>query len=507
MKVDGSRAQSVSARIVASFLFMLLAFATALLFASISLHRASEEMDELGRGMVPVALRVAQLRAMQETVATMVDGLSDERSAGSTRHILSTLLSERTALFAELENTLETLAKQMPKTASIAKTLRNEIHDIDEALEADTSDLEGLVLALAQTDRETAQRVLDHFGQIEQDGSRRLRASSDRISSVISSLAEEARARERRALYVVVAITVMAIAFGIALTLRARKMLLPLGALRARARDVAQGDLTKKDIRPAEDELGELQQTFEDMVFAISRAREQAVSNERFAAIGKMAAHVTHEIRNPLTSIGLNLEMLEEDLPSEKGEMRSLVGAIRTEVERLERLSEDYLRVARLPSPRLEADDIASSVSQIIDFEKRDMERAGCTVKLQIESPPPAAQFDEAQIRQSLLNLLRNARESMPQGGEIDVRVFSEGLSGIVTVADRGQGASEEARLHMFDPFFSTKGQGTGLGLAITRQILEAHGGTVTYSVREGGGSVFSMMLPLTASNRGMSDR
>jgi two-component system, NtrC family, sensor kinase len=495
---------SVSSRIVAFFVVMLISFAAALLFASVSLHRASEEMDELGKGMVPIALRVAQLRAIQETVGTMVDGLSEEKSAGSTKPILRTLLAERTALFDELQNVLT--ERYASRTSAVAKSLRSEMNDAEESLQEDSSDLDALVLSLSAGDRETSQRVLDHFSQVETEGKRKLRISSEKIAAVIRSMSEDARVREQRALYLVIGTTFLSLLLGAALTLRARKMLVPLGALRTRARDVAQGDLTQKKVYPADDELGELQQSFEDMVFAVSKAREQAVSNERFAAIGKMAAHVTHEVRNPLTSIGLNLEMLEEDLPEGKTESRSLVSAIRSEVERLERISEDYLRVARLPSPRLEADDIAASVRQIIDFERRDMDRAGCHVSLTIEGSPPAAQFDEAQIRQSLLNLLRNAREAMPQGGTIDVRVYSEGLSGIVTVADRGPGIAEETRAHMFDPFFSTKGEGTGLGLAITRQIVEAHGGKVTHAHRDGGGSIFAISLPLTASNRGLVD-
>ena len=89
----------------------------------------------------------------------------------------------------------------------------------------------------------------------------------------------------------------------------------------------------------------------------------------------------------------------------------------------------------------------------------------------------PPALFDEAQLRQALLNLLRNAREAMPGGGPIEVRVAAEGMSVVIDVDDRGGGIPEQIRARVFDPFFSTKGEGTGLGLAITRHIVEAHGG------------------------------
>jgi signal transduction histidine kinase len=266
---------------------------------------------------------------------------------------------------------------------------------------------------------------------------------------------------------------------------------------------VAQGDLTAREVRPGDDEIAELAATFEDMVSAVARARTEALSNERLAAIGKMAAHVTHEIRNPLSSIGLNVELLEEELTSGTADAgaRGLLSAIAREVGRLEQLSEEYLRVARLPSPRMEAEDVAALVRDVAAFTKKEMERASCVVNVSVEGDAsgtvPPALFDEAQLRQALLNLLRNAREAMPTGGVIDAVVRAEGMSVVVVVDDRGSGISEEVRARIFDPFFSTKGEGTGLGLAITRQIVEAHGGTISCEPRAGGGTSFRIALPI----------
>ena len=108
--------------------------------------------------------------------------------------------------------------------------------------------------------------------------------------------------------------------------------------------------------------------------------------------------------------------------------------------------------------------------------------------------------FDEAQIRQAILNLVRNAREAMPRGGRVDLCVSAEGMNVVVSVSDRGGGIPPEIRDRVFDPFFSTKGEGTGLGLAITRRIVEAHGGTLTCDAREGGGTTFRLTLPLASS-------
>jgi signal transduction histidine kinase len=200
-----------------------------------------------------------------------------------------------------------------------------------------------------------------------------------------------------------------------------------------------------------------------------------------------------------LSSIGLNIELLEEELAKARvpPETRSLLEAITREVQRLEHLSEEYLRVARLPSPRMEADDVATAVRDVVTFARPEIERAGCTVNVTVAQPLPPALFDESQLRQALLNLLRNAREAMQDGGAIDVQVAAEGMSVVIDVADRGGGIPADIRARVFDPFFSTKGEGTGLGLAITRQIVEAHGGSITCDSRDGGGTRFRIALPI----------
>jgi signal transduction histidine kinase len=288
----------------------------------------------------------------------------------------------------------------------------------------------------------------------------------------------------------------------VAVSLHTRRLLAPLARVTERAKVVASGDLEAQRVEPTGDEIGELAVAFEKMVAAMATAQSRALSNERLAAIGKMAAHVTHEIRNPLSSIGLNIELLEEELAQKdvRGESRALLKAITREVERLEHLSEEYLRVARLPQPRMEADDVAALVQDLGAFVRPEMERASCSVRLDVANDLPPALFDEAQIRQALLNLLRNAREAMSDGGPIDVRAFADGMSVVVSVEDRGGGIPDEIRARVFDPFFSTKGEGTGLGLAITRQIVEAHGGTLSCDRRDGGGTVFRVSLPIAPS-------
>jgi signal transduction histidine kinase len=136
-------------------------------------------------------------------------------------------------------------------------------------------------------------------------------------------------------------------------------------------------------------------------------------------------------------------------------------------------------------------------VREIVAFARPEMDRAGLELELDVQRDVPQALFDEGQIRQAILNVLRNAREAMADGGKIEVYVRAEGMSVVVGVDDRGSGIPEDVRSRIFDPFFSTKGEGTGLGLAITRQIVEAHGGSIVVEPREGGGTSFRLLLPI----------
>ena len=479
----------------------VIAFAVTLGWGVVAQRRAADDSVEIARGYVPVAMRLAQLRAAQSTLSTLVDGIPDEREPGSTRALLDTLVGARRTMFVETRSAMtQTLpAVGSDATRTLAGQLAGELDGIETLLDGDRALLEQLYVAIASENRDSINRLLIPLGALEHDADKRLRLLAGRVSASIDALSSEARDRELRSIWALAVLAALTLAVGLVVSLHVRRLLAPLARVTGRARAVAAGDLTVREVAPSDDEIGQLEAAFEKMVSGVSSAQALALSNERLAAIGKMAAHVTHEIRNPLSAMGLNVEMLEDELSQsgERAEVKSLLAAIKREVQRLEHLSEEYLRVARLPEPRMEADDVAAAVREIVEFARPEVELAGCTVKLDVGADLPPALFDEAQLRQALLNLLRNAREAMPSGGAIEVRVAAEGMSVVVDVDDRGGGISDAIRARVFDPFFSTKGEGTGLGLAITRHIVEAHGGHVTCEAREGGGTRFRIALPI----------
>ena len=494
---------SVARQVLATFAITVVAFAATLGWGIVAQRRAADDSVELGRGYVPVAMRLAQLRAAQTTLSTLVDGIPDEREPGSMRVLLETLAGARRTMFVETRTALsQTLpAVGSDSTRVLARQLAAELDAVDSMLETDPALFDRLFAAIAVADRDGINRTIVSLGALEHDADKRLRVLAGRLSASIDELSSAARDRELRSIWALAVLAALTLAVGLVVSLHVRRLLAPLARVTRRAQAVARGDLTAREVAPSDNEIGQLEAAFEKMVSGLSRAQALALSNERLAAIGKMAAHVTHEIRNPLSAMSLNVEMLEEELAHDdrarRAEGKNLLAAIQREVQRLEHLSEEYLRVARLPQPSMEADDVAAAVRDIVEFARREIENAGCTVLLKVADRVPTALFDEAQLRQALLNLLRNAREAMPAGGPVDVRVAAEGMSVVVDVEDRGGGIPEEIRARVFDPFFSTKGEGTGLGLAITRHILEAHGGAVTCEPRPGGGTRFRISLPI----------
>jgi two-component system NtrC family sensor kinase len=492
---------TIARRVLASFAVTLVAFTVTLGWGIVAQRRAADDSVEIGRGYAPTAMRLAQLRAAQGTLSTLVDGIPDEREPGSTRALLETLIGARRTMFAD---TRAALSQALPAvgsdaTRALARQLAGELDSIESTLEPDRTQFEHLFAAIASGDADGINRTIVSLGALEHDADKRLRSLAARLSASIDELSSAARDRELRSIAGLALLAALTLAVGLVVSLHVRRLLAPLARVTARAQAVARGDLTARAVEPSDDEIGQLEAAFERMVSGLAGAQAAALSNERLAAIGKMAAHVTHEIRNPLSAMGLNVEMLEEELAKEDGraEVKALLAAIHREVQRLEHLSEEYLRVARLPQPRMESEDVAATVREVVDFATPEIRSAGCAVTLESGEGLPTALFDEAQIRQALLNLLRNAREAMPGGGPIEVRVAAMGMSVTIDVEDRGGGIPAEIRSRVFDPFFSTKGEGTGLGLAITRHIVEAHGGTVACEPRPGGGTRFRLALPI----------
>jgi signal transduction histidine kinase len=480
----------VAARVFGAFAVVVVAFAAASGFSVFAQRRAVAEANLMRAGYFPLALAVRDVIANQATWNTQLNHSTSADNPADIRVWFEFAGQGRPALFARARSAISRafLEQGSPQSQRIGRELMRDIDEAERFVSPDGEQLERMFEALERHDRAQADRLNDELSKRGVQEGVRLAQIEKRVEENVDRLVAQARTRERVATWLLVSLTLATVAIGAGMAVYARRMLLPLGLVTERAKAVALGDLKPRPAVVSNDEIGELAATFEGMVSAIARANEQLLASERLATIGKMAAHVTHEIRNPLSSIALNLELLEEELPASAEEANSLLRAIKAEVERLSGLSEQYLSVARQRPQQKRPEKLGEIVEEACEFVRRELSQAGITLQLSIE-PAVGERFlpvDEAQVRQALLNLLRNAREAMPNGGRVVVKLLEAEGGGLdLIVDDEGVGMPSTTRERLFEPFFTTKQHGTGLGLAITRQIAEAHGGGIRVEARE----------------------
>jgi two-component system, NtrC family, sensor histidine kinase PilS len=229
----------------------------------------------------------------------------------------------------------------------------------------------------------------------------------------------------------------------------------------------------------------------------LRRMQEVAQKSERLAAVGRLAAGVAHEIRNPLAAISGSIELLST-APSGAQESTELMGIVLREVERLNALITELLEFARPRRTDPQHLDVGATLAEMLRVFENDKRLASARVEL--SAPEPVwVDADAGQLRQLIWNLLRNAAEASPQGAPISVEVTAEPETWArITVRDRGPGISDENRARIFEPFFSTKEGGTGLGLATVHRIVEEHHGLIEVERPQGGGTAFTVRLPRT---------
>jgi two-component system NtrC family sensor kinase len=503
-EASGRRAlrRSVAARVLGSYALVTLAFALVAGWSIVAQRSAAHETRLVRTGYFPLALALRDLVAKQDTWNTQLNHITAAKNPADIRVWFdASLRVGRPRTFEEVRGavTRAFLMEGEPVTRGVGEVLLRDVREIEAFVASDGVQLDRLFQALDRGDAAEAERLRDELVTRGSQASTRLAKLEQSVKRRVDSLLEAARARELLAIRLLVGLAVVALFVGLSMAVYARRVLRPVAAITERARAVARGDLEPQSAVASDDEIGELSATFEQMVAAIARANEQLVQAERLATIGKMAAHVTHEIRNPLSSIALNLELLEEQIPNGDAETKGLFRAIGKEVERLSALSQQYLSFARRREPLRELEDVGQIALEAAEFVRPELKQKGVELALEVEPDLPAVPCDESQLKQALFNLLRNAREAMPSGGTIRLGVHRDGEQAIaVTVDDEGPGIDPAVQARLFEPFFTTKSGGTGLGLAITQHIAASSGGSIACEPGPGGrGTRFSLHLPI----------
>ncbi len=491
--------RTVAGRLLASYLVVLAAFAVTVGWSLLGLRDAARDAAVLRSAYLPLSLSIGEALAGQNVLNAQLNHITAAHNPADARQWIETAHRLRPLTFAKIRNAAVRGFEGRQDRGGLREHVLAETAAIERNLGEDDAKLEQLLHLLSQGDRSRAEVVRDELVATAAAAAKRLRGLRERVDDEMTALSAAAEARQRRSLLLLIGLSVLTLLVGLGISVYARRVLGPLSAVTERVRAVGEGDLRPRKVVATDDEIGELATAFEAMVAAIERARAELVQAERLATIGKMAAHITHEVRNPLSSISLNLELLEEEVAAggPSADTAQLVSAIRGEVERLSRVAEQYLAAARNPRLELEPEDVGELTRECCAFVGPELERAGIRSRIEIGPDLPRAEVDEGQLRQALVNLLRNAREAMPTGGELGVSVAPTQDGGLaICVDDDGQGVPAALRDRIFEPFSTTKAGGTGLGLAVTRAIVEAHGGSIHCQPRTPRGTRFRIVLP-----------
>jgi signal transduction histidine kinase len=503
----------VATRIFLTFAVALAAFSLVAAFGIVRLHELRKDLRLLSGGYLALTRIAAQLD-VKDWVATRA-----LEARGLDRRARQAYLPVARAHFPAL------VREKIEEGRQVAREARALARDEDARFLGEVSvRLDALAARWSEYDAE-ARALFDALEAGEGQDPRTAAAFDARAQDVLrlekglsldvkllqvaleTQIADRVRGAERTEAQTVILIVVyslIALAVGVGAALLSQRLLAPIQTLTEGVKAVAAGDLTRKVEVRSDDEIGLLSREFNAMAASLARQRDELRRAERLAAVGRISAQITHEIRNPLNAIGLNAELLQEELEGSAGAPREavqLVAAISREVDRLNGVAEEYLRFARLPRPERGRQDLGEILGSLLDFLGPELQAARIEVQRDLGARLPPVRGDEGQLRAVFLNLLRNSREAMPGGGTVRVRTsWAEGAA-VAEVSDTGGGIPPDDLTRIFEPFYSTKQRGTGLGLAFTQQVVKEHGGAIRCESEVGRGTTFTVVLPTEADD------
>ena len=228
---------------------------------------------------------------------------------------------------------------------------------------------------------------------------------------------------------------------------------------------------------------------------------KRAINSERLAFIGTLAGGLAHEIKNPLSTLNINLQLLQEELESMTGENSKRVyrktQVLQKEVQRLEQILNDFLRFARGQKLELKDHDMNEILDEVADFVTPEIKQKKILILKSYDADLPQCRLDSNLIKQAILNIIINAEQAMENGGELMIRTSKDKKYIQIDITDTGPGIPKDIIDKIFQVYFSTKKTGTGLGLPTAKRIIEDHRGTISVQSEEGKGTNFSIRLPI----------
>lgn len=243
-------------------------------------------------------------------------------------------------------------------------------------------------------------------------------------------------------------------------------------------------------------EVGELTEAFVQTVRDLEQSRTDLVRASKLAVLGELAAVMAHEIRTPIGILRSSAQMLARE-PNLSTEAQELTGFIESETERLNRLVSTLLDSARPRPPKLQPADLHAIIRHGIDLLTAQADKKGIRISLNLDERHALVELDPEQMTQVVLNLVLNALQILPNGGQVEISTHEDAGKLVVKIADDGPGIPPEEIARVFDPFFTKREGGVGLGLAVVQQIVAAHGGAIHAGKSALGGALFIITLPM----------
>jgi len=226
-------------------------------------------------------------------------------------------------------------------------------------------------------------------------------------------------------------------------------------------------------------------------------SKDDMIRSDRLAFTGRIAANIAHEIRNPLTNVALSAQQLEKSIKSKDPIITDYIGMIRKNTERANYLITELLNSARPPKLNMQSYDIHKVLEDVLQSTKAKINSQRIKVLKRFEFRPFKVNIDREQIGRVFSNIIINAIDAMPKGGELTITTEAGGNTFVMKIQDTGNGIFEEDIIKIFDPFFSSKSKGVGLGLTICYGIVVSHRGTIEVKSKPKKGTVFTISLPV----------
>lgn len=263
----------------------------------------------------------------------------------------------------------------------------------------------------------------------------------------------------------------------------------PVKKLLEMTEKVASGDLDVRSMIKTHDEIGMLALSFDQMAEELKVSRDRLVQSERLAAIGQLSASVAHEIRNPLTSMKMILQLLKRKVDDEK-----TVQIVLDEIDRIDIIVSGLLDFARNIELTLKLTNIKTVIDDVLRIMESNLRHRKIDIAKYID-PMPDIMLDENRMKQVFMNLILNSMQAMPNGGTITISCKYSERSVCIEVSDNGTGMTQDVLVHAFEPFFSAKSGGTGMGLSNVKRIIEQHGGNIKIESEENKGTKVTIIM------------